>query len=329
MSEGPSFTSGPKSEVEQARGPSGARTAAPAGISMASPRVLFPFILITLIWGSTWIVIKDQLGVVPPTWSVTYRFAIAAAAMFVVARLSGAPLRIGREGHVLAAVTGLPQFFLTFNFVYAAEQHVTSGLVALVFAMLLVPNSALAWLFLKQRITAGFAVGSLIASVGVALLFVQEMRSSSAAPGEVLLGLSLTLFGMLSASAANVMQASERLKRRPIASMLAWGMVYGVAANAVFAIFVHGPPVVEYRLGYWLGLFYLGLIASALAFTFYFGILRVIGPGRAAYSGVLVPVIAMALSTIFEDYAWSTLAVAGGVLAMAGMVIALRARAAA
>jgi drug/metabolite transporter (DMT)-like permease len=123
------------------------------------------------------------------------------------------------------------------------------------------------------------------------------------------------------------MQGTEALRARPISSMIAWGMFYGTVANALCAVLVYGPPVFEYRLGYWLGLIYLGLFASALAFTFYFGILRAVGPGRAAYSSLLVPIIAMALSTIFEDYHWSTLAVIGGLLALLGLFIALRAKA--
>jgi len=297
-----------------------------AGSGFRSPKVFLPFILITLIWGSTWIVIKDQLGSVPPTWSVTYRFIIAAAAMFAYARFSGATLRIGRNGHLLALAFGVPQFFLNFNFVYAAEHYVTSGLVAVVFAMLMVPNSALAWIFLKDRVSRGFIAGSAVALAGVVLLFLQEMRGSSAEPRDVLLGIGLTVLGVLSASVANIMQASQRLRERPIASMLAWGMVYGVMANAAMAWLLFGSPVVEARIGYWMGLIYLGLFASALAFTFYFGIIREIGPGRAAYSSVVVPVIAMAFSTAFEGYRWSLLAVAGGALALIGLVIALRAR---
>ena len=297
-----------------------------AGSGFRSPKVFLPFILITLIWGSTWIVIKDQLGSVPPTWSVTYRFIIAAAALFAYARFSGATLRIGRKGHLLALAFGVPQFFLNFNFVYAAEHYVTSGLVAVVFAMLMVPNSALAWIFLKDRVSRGFIAGSAVALAGVVLLFLQEMRGSSAEPRDVLLGIGLTVLGVLSASVANIMQASQRLRERPIASMLAWGMVYGVMANAAMAWLLFGSPVVEARIGYWMGLIYLGLFASALAFTFYFGIIREIGPGRAAYSSVVVPVIAMAFSTAFEGYRWSLLAVAGGALALIGLVIALRAR---
>lgn len=292
------------------------------------PKIFLPFLLITLIWGSTWLVIKDQLGEVPPTWSVTYRFMIAGAAMFVTAWASGASLRLGRNGHLLAAALGLPQFVLNFNFVYAAEHYITSGLVAVVFALLMVPNSALAWLFFRHRVSGAFLAGSAVALAGVALLFVQEMRISPVPARSVLIGIGLTLLGVVSASVANVMQVAEALRTRPIASILAWAMAYGVIANAALAWITQGPPTVEYRIGYWAGLVYLGLFASALAFSLYFRIIRAIGPARAAYSSVLVPVVAMALSTAFEGYRWSVLAAAGGVLALAGLVIALRSRSA-
>ena len=290
------------------------------------PRVLVPFIIITLIWGSTWIVIRDQLGPVPAAWSITYRYIIAVAAMFAYAALRRVPLALGREGHLLAILFGFLQFFLNFNFVYAAEHYVTSGVVAVVFALLLVPNSAFAWLFLKHRLTPRFLLGSAVAMTGVAFLFVNEMRHGAASPQDVAIGIGLTVLGVLSASLSNVMQATNKLRTRPIESMLAWGMLYGTLANALFAQTLHGAPVVEYRLGYWIGLVYLGLFASALAFTFYMGIIRAVGPGRAAYSSLLVPIIAMALSTIFEDYHWSTTAVAGGLLALLGLFIALRSK---
>jgi drug/metabolite transporter (DMT)-like permease len=296
------------------------------GASFRQLGVLLPFMLVTLIWGSTWIVIRDQIATVPPIWSITYRFIIAACAMFAFALASGASLRIGRQGHILALAFGIPQFFLNFNLVYAAEHYITSGLVAVVFALLMVPNSALSWLFLKHRVTGRFMLGSAVALAGVALLFIQEMRASSATPREVLLGIGLTLLGVLAASAANVMQGAKRMRSRPIAAMLAWGMFYGVIANAVAAWILYGPPVAEARFGYWAGLVYLGLFASALAFTFYFRLLRSIGPAKAAYSSVLVPILAMSFSTAFEGYRWSLLAVAGGMLALTGLVIALRAR---
>lgn len=298
--------------------------------SLREPKLLVPFLLITLIWSSTWVVIKDQLGsggaAVPPPWSVAYRFGVAAAAMFLLTKLQGRTLAIGRAGHLIALGLGIPQFVLNFNFVYAAEQYVTSGIVAVVFALLVVPNAGLAWLFYGHRITARFAAGSFVAMAGVALLFAAELRTSSLTPAQVTAGIGFTLLGVLSASAANVAQASERVRSRPIASLLAWAMLYAALVNAGFAWIVHGMPVGETRIGYWVGVVYLGVVASALAFTVYYRIIREIGPAKAAYSSVLVPIIAMLLSTIFEDYHWTLLAAAGGVLAIAGLVIALTTR---
>jgi drug/metabolite transporter (DMT)-like permease len=289
------------------------------------PRVLFPFLLVTLIWSSTWIVIKDQIGTVPAPWSVTYRFLIAGAAMFVIAWASGASLRIGGQGHALAMAIGIPQFAINFNLVYTAEHYITSGLVAVLFALLMVPNTLLAWALFGQRPTARFIIGSAVALGGIALLFVQEARIASVATAAVLAGIGFTLIAVLAASAANVMQLSPGVRSRPIVAMLAWAMLYGALCDGLFALAAHGPPVAESRLGYWLGVVYLGLVASALTFPLYFNIIRQIGPARAAYSSVLIPILAMAISTGAEGYRWSALAAAGGMLAITGLVIALRA----
>lgn len=289
------------------------------------PKVLLPFLLITLIWSSTWIVIKDQLGIVPSPWSVAYRFAIAAAAMFVIARVTGARLDIGRRGHVLALLVGVPQFALNFNFVYAAEHYVTSGLVAVVFALLMVPNALFARLFFAHPIGGRFLVGSAVALAGVALLFVQEMRHSAVPTPAILTGIGFTLLGVLAASSANVMQLVEGIRSRPLPAILAWAMLYGALLDAAIAWALHGAPVIDERPGYWLGTLYLGLVATALTFPLYFNIIRAVGPGRAAYSSVLIPILAMAISTVAEGYRWSALAAAGGILAIAGLVIALRA----
>ena len=291
-------------------------------------RVAVPFLLVTLVWGSTWIVIRDQIGTVPPAWSVSYRFFIASAAMFAYARAIGLPLGLERRHVGIAAAAGVLQFVLNFNFVYAAEGYITSGLVAVVFALLIVPNTIFARIFVGQTITRGFLAGSAVAIAGVALLFVQELRNDAASPDRVAAGIALTLIAVVSASAANVMQASERARGAPIAVVLAWAMLTGALLNAAYAWPTAGPPRFEPRWGYWAGLIYLALAASALAFTLYYRIIRLIGPARSAYSSVLVPIIAMALSTIFEGYRWSPLAAGGGSLVLGGLVIALRSRAA-
>ncbi|MGZ8999348.1 MAG: DMT family transporter [Allosphingosinicella sp.] len=292
----------------------------------SDPKILFPFLLITLIWGSTWIVIKDQLGSVPPVWSVSYRFIIAGSAMFVLARVAGDSFRIGRHGHLLAAVMGLVQFAVNYNAVYGAEQYITSGLVAVVFALLIVPNALFSRIFFGNRLTNGFLLGSAVALGGVGLLFVQEIRLAAVPAGAVLAGIGLTLLAVLAASIANVMQISKEVRSRPISVMVGWAMLYGAAIDTALAWSIAGPPVIESRLGYWLGLLYLSLIASSLAFFLYYRVIRAIGPARAAYSSVLIPIIAMGFSTLLEGYHWAPLAVVGGMLVLVGLVIALGSR---
>ena len=293
---------------------------------MLRARVLIPFAIATIIWGTTWIVIRGQLGVVPPTWSVAYRFGAGAIAMFAYALITKSPLGIGRAGHAFAVLFGFAQFVLNFNFVYRAEAFITSGLVAVLFALLLVPNALLGRAVLKQPLSGQFLAGSGVAVVGVGMLIAQELRADAGSTSATLLGVAFTLFGVLSASVANIMQGTARGKALPMASTLAWGMLWGTAINVVVALVTVGPPQVELTTTYIGGVIYLGVFASAVAFTCYFNVIRAVGPARAAYSGVLTPIIAMIISTIFEDYRWSWLAAGGGAVALAGLLIALSAR---
>ena len=288
--------------------------------------VVLPFIVFTLIWGSTWIVIRDQLGTVPPQWSVTYRFVIAALAMFALAAWKREPLQLARSDWPLIGTIGVFQFCVNFNAVYVAEHFITSGLVATVFALLLIPNSLLAWALLGQRPGGRFLACSAIAIGGIGLLFYQELRRDQASDIAVIAGIAWTLLGVMGAAVSNVLQATERARHIPILTMLAWAMTVGAVADGMLALVVAGPPTFEWRWSYWIGLTYLAVFASALCFSLYFPVVRKIGPGRAAYSSALVPIVAMALSTLFEGYRWTPLAAIGAALAIGGMVLALMSR---
>lgn len=298
--------------------------------SLLRPRIVVPFVLIALIWGSTWLVIKDQIGPgetggVPPGWSVTWRFALAAAGMAVLARFRRERMVLDRTGHLFALAIGLSQFCMNFNLVYRAEQYVTSGIVAVLFALLMLPNALLGRLVLGTPVTRRFIAGTAIALAGIALMLLHEARLADLG-GDVWWGVGVTGIAILSASCANVMQAAPGARRQPMVTLLAYAMAWGALFDCVLAWILSGPPVLPMDLRYLSGVAYLAIIGSVVTFPMYFQLIRDIGPGRAAYNGVLVPVIAMILSTLFEGYRWSWLAAAGGALAMLGLVVALRAR---
>lgn len=293
--------------------------------SFLQPRIAAPFALVALIWGSTWFVITTQIHGVPAMWSVTYRFMIAAPAMALLALATGKTLRMSGAVHALAALVGLSQFCGNYMFVYQAERHLTSGIVALLIALLLVPNALLARLLFGQKIGTRFAAGSLVAIAGIGLLLVNEARAAPIG-GNVWLGLALGIGGLLSAAVANVVQANETGRSVPMASLLFWAMVYGIAIDAALSWAVAGPPPFPREPIYWMGTAYLALAGSVVTFPLYFNLVRELGAGKAAYNGVVVVVLAMLLSTLFEGYRWTGLALGGCALALAGLVIALSAR---
>ncbi|MEY3985459.1 MAG: hypothetical protein RLZ59_904 [Pseudomonadota bacterium] len=291
--------------------------------SFLNPKVLIPFTIITLIWGSTWFVIRGQIAEVPPSWSVTYRFLLGGLAMLVAAAISGQRVRFTRAELGFAAFIGALQFTMNFNLVYEAEHHITSGLVAVVFALLVVPNAILGRIFLDDKVSRRFVLGSALAGSARTSCTNNSATPTIASASQTLLGVGLTIAAVLTASVANVMQATERARRLPMMSLIGYSMLFGTSMNALWSWITLGPPVLGTSLGFYLGLGYLAIAASAVTFTLYFGLVRIIGPGKAGFSNVLIPVVAMAISTLFEGYRWVPLTIAGGVIVMIGMVIAL------
>lgn len=288
--------------------------------------VVLPFIIVTLIWGSTWIVIRGQLGSVPPSWSICYRFLLAGVAMLLLAKMRRVPLRMDAAGFVFAGLLGTAQFVMNFNFVYRAEHYLTSGVVAVIYAMLLIPNSLLAFLAFRQPVSRTFIAGSAVAMTGIGLMLIHEYRGAQVRPDMVLLGVLLSLAGLMSAAIANVMQGMQIARRLPMVAVLAWAMLIGATLDAAFAWITAGPPVFSTEPGYLFGIVWLALAGSVVTFPLYFRLIQRIGAGRAAYSSVLIPVIAMLISTVVEGYRWTLLPAAGALLAVTGMVIALRAK---
>lgn len=295
-----------------------------SGVTL-TPRSIAAFVFLALVWGSTWLVIKDQISAVPPAWSVVWRFILAATAMAAFALLRGERMRLTGREMAVAIAMGAFQFSLNFQLIYESEHYLTSGLVAVVFALMIVPNAILARLVLGAALTRWFLAGSAIALAGIALLMLHEYRIAPPNSG-VTTGVLLVTGAILSVSVGNLLQATQTARGVPVVSLMAWGMIWGVVASGAYAIVAVGAPVLDPRPAYLAGIAYLGLVGSALTFPLYSQLIRDWGPGPAAYNGVAVPVVAMILSTLFEGYEWSLLAAGGAVLAMAGLLVALSGR---
>lgn len=283
------------------------------------------YAVVVLIWGTTWFAIKFQLGVVAPEVSLVYRFSLAALCLFAFGRLVRSPMRLGWRDHGLVALQGLTLFSLNYWLTYLATAYLTSGLVAVLFTSVIYMNLLNARLIFGQPVERRVFVAATAGMLGVALLFLPEIRAA-AANAAVLRGALLALVATYIASLGNMAALRNTRAGLPVVTVNAYGMSYGAISLAVIA-WLNGAALdfdTDWR--YVTSLLYLAIAGTAVAFGLYLGLIKRIGASRAAYTSVLFPVVALLVSTAFEGYRWSPPALIGLAVLLAGNALALRGR---
>jgi len=275
------------------------------------------------IWGSTWLAITFQLGAVAPEASVFYRFLLASALLFGWCLARGLPLRLARREHLWIAFQGTFMFSVSYVAVYYAEQHVVSGLVAVGFSASPLLNMVGMRLLFGSPMTARVAVGSLLGILGITLVFWPEFAHLKA-DGRVALGAAFTVAAVVLSALGNMVAHRNHDAGLPIWQSMAWGMLYGALFTLAIALALGRPLAFETTPAYVLSLLYLAFFGSVLAFGGFLTLLGRVGPARAGYIGVMVPIVALAISSAFEGYRWELLALVGVAASVAGNVIILR-----
>jgi drug/metabolite transporter (DMT)-like permease len=281
------------------------------------------FLVPTLIWGSTWLAITFQLGSVAPEVSVCYRFALAAVVLAAGCVATGRSLRFRLRDHAYLAGLGVLMMGFNYIWIYQAEQLITSGLVAVLFSTLVFMSPVAMRLAFGTPLRVRTFVAATFGVTGVALLFLPELRQAQQG-GAVAFGIALTLAATASAAIGNLIAVRNHRAGFPTLPATAWGLGYGSLLTAGVAIVQGTPWTFDAHLPYVLSLLYLSLFGSVIAFAVYFTLLNRVGAGPASYTTVSTPIIAMALSTLFEDYRWDWTAVLGVVLVAYGVWLALR-----
>jgi drug/metabolite transporter (DMT)-like permease len=281
------------------------------------------YLLTVFIWGSTWLGIKFQLGTVQPLVSVIYRFAIAGVLLFVWCALARAPLRISRRNHGFIALQGCTLFGINYWLVYWSEVYLTSGIVAVIFSSLVFLNIFNARLFLQRKVSGYGLLGACIGFAGVALLFYPEMRALDL-NDHALRGFLFGFGATFVASLGSIVATRNSHSGLPVITVNAWGMFYGTLMLIIAALVSGAHFSYEYSTSYTLSLIYLALFGSVIAFGAYLRLLSIIGPEKAGYSSMVIPIVALAISTLYENYVWSILSIIGLALIISGNIFAMR-----
>jgi len=285
---------------------------------------MFNFILYTaaaLIWGSTWLGIKLQLTQVPPILSVGYRFCLAALILAAYCLLRKKHLTFSRRDHLFMAIQGLTLFGLSYCMSYLATSYLTSGLVAVVFSTILMWNILNLRLFLGQAIAWRAFWGGILGLFGICIVFWHDLSAFTATRG--LIGLIMALAGAYLASVGNVVGARNARIGLPVTQANLYGMAYGGLLTLAIHFGRGGELVMDWSMGYLAPMLYLTVFGSVVAFGCYMLLIGRIGAEYAAYVTLLMPIIALLLSTIFEDFLWTVNTAVGVVIVLIGNLFIL------
>lgn len=281
---------------------------------------VFLYAATVLIWGTTWIAISMQTGTVAPLVSVFYRFALAAVLMLVVLSLLGRLRRISARDHLFCVLQGICVFGLNFYCFYTANAYINSGLESVLFSLATLFNAVNSAVFFGVRPGRRLLWANLLGLVGIVCLFWHDLQSAQLSSA-ALTGIGLSLLGTFGFSLGNMISVRHQRRGLNVLSTNSYAMGYGALAMLALALLRGEAFIVDWSIGYIGSLLYLSLIGSVIGFAAYFALVGRIGAGAAAYATVLFPLIALGLSTLFEGYQWTGMAVVGLVLILLGNLV--------
>ena len=287
-----------------------------------SPRDYLLYALVIFSWSTSWLPLKGQTGLVAPEVSILWRFMIAAALCFLLARYRGLTLRFPFHLHLQFAALGMFIFSTNFTLFYYASPHLASGLMAVVFSTASMMNILIVAGLTRTAPQRLQLLASVLGLGGIVLIFLPELRLSLA----VLPALLLCVAGTLCFCVGNQVSAVLQKQNIPVMSANSWGMIYGCVVLVVYALILDNPFILDHRWSYLFGLVWLAVFSSVLAFACYLKLVGRIGAGKASYVTVIFPVFALLISTAFEQYQWGVFSLVGILFVIAGNLLMLRSR---
>jgi drug/metabolite transporter (DMT)-like permease len=278
------------------------------------------YLVTVLIWGTTWIALKLQLGPVPIAWSIAYRFWLAAAVLMAWLAWRRQWRVPPRSLWLLLLCQGICLFCVNFVCFLNASRWIPSGLVAVCFSTAPLWNAFNGRLFQARPLSPRVLLGGLMGLSGLLLLFGTEAMKDLERQ-QMLWGLGLALAGTYCFSLGNLLSgAMQRQGQTPLQTN-AWAMLVGACAIAAWALARGEAPALDMSatyIGAWL---YLAIPGSVIGFTTYLTLVGRLGADKAAYCTVLFPVVALNVSVWMEGYVWTASALFGLALVLAGNVV--------
>jgi drug/metabolite transporter (DMT)-like permease len=287
-------------------------------------RLYAAFLLLTLIWGTTWAAIRVGLEGLPPLTGVALRFLLAGALLLALVPVLGVRFEWSRRELALWLVNGGLAFSVSYSIVYWAEQHIPSGLAAILFASYPLFVAALAHAALPgERLTGRSAAGVLLGFVGVAVIFSDDLRALGG--GDVRRVAAVFLVSPVVSALATVAVKRWGHGLHPLSltavPMLLTGLVVGSLALAF-----EQRAALSFDARSLGALLYLAVLGSAVTFTVYYWMLAHAPATRVALIAYTIPIVAVAVGALLLGEPVRARVLAGGALVLAGVATVNRRR---
>ncbi len=279
--------------------------------------------MMVIVWGTSWIAMANQIDIVPPLITGIYRFAISACIMFAWAFIGKYPLKFPLRVHLRIMVLGVFMFSSNFVLFYYAATYMASGLMAVIFSLTSLINIIMSAVIFRQVPNRIGTVGALLGFAGIGLIFWPQIADNAGNDG-ILIGLAFGMAGTLSFCTGNMISVANKKLEVPLISANAWSMFYGTLWLIILSQILDMPFLFDWSPKYWIAMGWLTVMASVIAFWGYMSLLSSIGPARAGYLTVLFPIVALVLSTIFENYQWSIAGLLGLLAIIAGNILVMQ-----
>ena len=294
----------------------------PSVLSASAQNALL-YLTTVLIWGSSWLAIKFQLGYVDPMVSVAYRFLLASGISWLYCGFSRRMILFGLRDHGFMFLQGASLFSLNYLLFYISELTLTSGLAAVIFSTILVMNMLNGTIFLKNRLELRMIAGASLGLTGIVLVFWQEVTDFETG-SENLLAVALAVLATFLASLGNIASARNQRQGIPVVVANTFGMTYGALLMLGLSWLTGRKFTFEFSVPYVSSLVFLSVFASIIAFWTYLTLLGRVGVERAAYATLLFPLVALGISTVAEGYQWTVFGGIGILLILAGNLLIIK-----
>ena len=283
---------------------------------------LFLFVATLFCWSPTWYLIKFQLGYVDPLISVFYRFVTASLIIFIYLIIKKKKLKFSFNYHIWFLFFGTCLYSINYVFFYTSNTYLVSAFPAIVFSTVVIMNILGEWFYFKKKPTSKTLIGAAIGMIGIVIIFNEEIFNFNLS-NDTHIGLFLALLGTFCASTGNMVHQRNLNNNFPLIQTIAFAMLYGSMITFIITQLNGTKLLFEFTFKYIASLAYLSVFGSIFAFIFYLKLLEKVGPGRAGYVGVVMPVIALLISTIFENLEWQIDLIIGLPVLLIGAILVI------